>query len=215
MRDCINVGLVTSFDWIMYGLKPNPKAVLKYFDVYGINPDKLLVCGDGFRDIRLGYLLKNALKSQKVRVDKVLVDRNNLFIAGADYVVRNLRDLLDLIESESCPVVLCDGDNTLWKFYADITKKGESESKMEKYGSHWTVRAGYFLFTGLDTVFSRFGIYHRRLFNGKNDDLSKFLHGIGESESLLIVNSLSSDFTVKRMLGKTGVKINYIRNRAL
>ena len=223
----MNIGLITYEDGIMHrGYKPDTKAVIKFLDNYkvieyyekkGHNPVKIMVAGDNYRDLKQGSNLKEALEAGKwkgkIIMDNVLVDRHGGAHELADYTVTSLKELSSLIrEEKSYDIVLCDGDNTLWKSYLDRQRKNLTGKHTPQWGNNimktLTVMA--------ENMLSLTRISPRQLYKSEEDSLEDFLKEVKDNKSFLIINSLSSELIIKRILNKVkGVKKSYIKNRVL
>ncbi len=229
----MNIGLITYEDGIMHrGYKPNIKAVIKFLDNYkvieyykkkGHNPVKIMVAGDNYRDLKQGSNLKEALEAGKwkgkVITDNVLIDRNGGAHELADYTVTSLKELSSLIrEEKSYDIVLCDGDNTLWKSYLDGRRRilNHFYFLIEKNTPQWANNIMKTLTVMSENMLSLAQVSPRQLYKRKEDSLEDFLKEVKENKSFLIINSLSSELVIKRILNQIkSIKKSYIKNRVL
>ena len=229
-EECV-VGLVSAVDWIRYGLKPYPAAIIHMLTQdteynpfrtvlkQSSEPLRVGVAGDTFNDLKLGYYLETALNNgqfgskvrgnktsgkigAKVKVDKILVNRYRNGSELADRIVPDVRGLANLIKSESYDLFICDGDNTLWKYYLTKNITVKDKSLFDKYGSLFPVRASYTLFTITDMFWSFLKVHNRKLFCKSDGCVEDVLNAAKRVGSKLIINSMSNPINMLKVLGE-------------
>ncbi|VVB74974.1 Uncharacterised protein [Candidatus Tiddalikarchaeum anstoanum] len=227
----INIGIVSAYHWIRHGLKPNPAALIELFYQYGglfksfqyalksnSGPVRIGVIGDDFLDLKLAYNLEKALENKhhnsKVRVDKILVNRYGNTHKSADFTLRNLKELANFIKSECYDIVVCDGDNTLWKYYLGHNETIKSKSNFDRFGSMWPLRAGFLLFTITDMFYSVLGIHNRQLFSKSEGTIEDVFKSIKVSNADLVINSMTNPMDITHILNKVSdYRKNYYYSR--
>jgi len=213
-KPCCNnlVSIVSAGDFIKYGVKPQPGAVLNR--VYGAlsEDSSVFVAGDSAADLILTQNIKKELKNsdfyRKVRVNSVMVNRYGNANKLADYNVGSLNVLGKLVTSEGCDFLVCDWDNTLVQCFLkkSVSHKEVTKSNMNRFGMGLPVRLGFGLFILYDTVLSAVRVNKRKFYRGSEDDLNNFFDIMKDGNVRVVLNSLCPGPVIKGMLNKKGIK---------